>query len=671
MSGYVFTLPEDKEQRQDVIANMVSEGRSLRNPHSTRWWIANLYTQGFREFSNIDYNSGTVSVAYLTESGVMKYRHDELVAKMMTQLGRLLSIDLSPRVTKKGVSLDGLRKSSVAQVVLDEAISKDKVERLKAELCPSLLMYGTVGVGPWFEADDSQGIEVIPPWELLPVPADATGMTGHRGLMRIRTVPVEWVKRLAITPGEKSKVYKNVESQKIPAGNMPMDLEKMGDGLTSLAGGGGSYFIQIPKAKDTANGKRRKEKDETQVPVTNLVEVWTETADGYLAEYSVYIGMTRYEELYRADHSQAKYPMPVRVIRDIPSGSFWGRSYVDLLIPLNNEVEYALSSMFEAIADFDLYGLQLWPTTLGEPTEAERGQDGLKRIRYEPDYTCPEIKPESVEPAKMTAPMVDAVKLATSLMDRVANQPTEMMAGGAPGRVDSSAGLGFLYEASAIPLSPTAKSMAMGVAGVYRSILRVLKDKWSGQKVVSISNLDDSLAGVIIDQETGGIQLADNAIPYPDEVEVTVASEMPVSKAQMAAELKESLTAGRITIDEYNQEVRKKALDLPVGDELGWQSYRRAMLENLMLFGDGVKPGKVIVSPYDVGRVHTTVLLTFMARPEFYAASAEVRDAFISHLEEHRANAGAYPDQMPYPEETAEGLLGEGAMMQGMPPQAM
>jgi hypothetical protein len=367
--------------------------------------------------------------------------------------------------------------------------------------------------------------------------------------------------------------------------------------------------------------------------------------------------------------------MPIRIVGDIPVGSFWRRSYVDLLIPLNNEIEYALSSIFEAVADFDLYGLQLWPTSLGDPPEAERGQDGIKRIRFEPDYTCPEAKPTNIEPSKMTAPMIQAVSLAASLMDKMANQPKELLSGDAPGRADSLPGLNLLYETSGIPLSPTAKSCAMGVGGVYRAMLRILKDKWTDQKVVSISNLDESLAGIVVNAEGGDLQLSQSAIPYPDEVAVTVASELPVSKQQQRAELKESFQTQRITIDEYNQMARKQALDLPVGDELGWQSYRRAVLENLTLFGDGTKPGETIVSPYDVGRIHEQVLLAFMARPEFYLASKEVREAFQEHLEAHRGNQGDYPEQLPYPEDSAEDLMGGGAMggmmpnMGGMPPQ--
>jgi hypothetical protein len=656
--GYVWQLPKDVKQAEDVVANLVLQGKAKRNPISIKWWVANYYLQGLRQFSSFDYTNGTVSLAYLNEAGILKFRYDGIVAKYMSQLGRLLSLDLSPAVKTKNISLDGLRKASTGQVVLDNVITEDKVKKFSLNLMPPFLMYGTVGVGLWIEGPDSQGLEVIPPWELLPIPVDISGPQDVRGLMRIRYVPVEWIKRLAITPGGKSGIYNQVEEVKLPSGNMPVNLDSLGDGMVSYTSTGGGFFIQS-SSKDSEGmwGKAKKPKNEKEVPVTGLAEIWTETSDGFLAEYGIYVGITKFKEFYRHDHTQSKYYMPVSVIRDGPVGSFWGNSYIDQLIPLNNEIELALSSMFQAVADFDLYGVQLWPSTLGTPPLALRGQDGIKRIVYEADYTCPEIKPENIEPAKMTGPQLQAIQLATQLMDKNANQPSEMMSGSAPGRVDSSAGLGFLYEVSGIPLSPSAKSIAVGVAGVYRALLRILKDTWSDQKVVNISNLDDSLAGIVLDAESGTLSLSQNAIPFPEEVSVTVASEVPISKEQQKAELKEAFKEGRITIDEFNWTVRKKGLDIPVGDEIGWQNYRRAMLENILLFGDGETPGKVIISENDLHRIHLMVLQAFVARPEFFVASVKVREAFNEHIAEHKVQMGEYPEQLSYPDESAEMML--------------
>jgi len=655
--GAPYKLPVDQKQTEEVIANLISQGKSKRNPQAVKWYVNYFYMLGLREFSNLNYGQGTVSVSYLNEEGILKFRYDEIVAKYQAQLGRLMALDLSPSVHRRGISLNGIRNSSVAQVVLDAAFPQDKVRKLSLELCSPLLLYGTVGIGLWVEDSDSIGIEVILPWEILPIPVDVAGPSDVRGVIRCRYVPVDWVNNLSILSVAGRKGFQDLERIDIPSGSLPTDIDALGDGLISMATGSGAYFIKSSTFGQPGT-KEAKKKNETQVPITMLVEVWTETADGFLGEYSIFAGVTKFKQLYRRDHTQNKYPMPVRIIRDVTVGGFWGRSFVDQLIPLNHELEIALSSVFEAVSDFDIYGVQLWPTTLGTPPLAERGQDGIKRIRYESDPLSPDVKPENIMPAKMAAPQIEAVRLASTLMDKISNQPAELMAGGAPGRVDSSAGLGLLYEISGIPLSPTARNLADGVSGVYRAILRLLKDIWPDQKVIEISNLDDSLAGIILDAEAGTTSLSKNAIPYPDEVSITIASEIPISREQAKMELKEALDKRIITLEEYSFEVRKRGLDLPVGLEINWQNYRRAMLENILLFGDGEIPGRVIVSENDMHRVHLDVLMAFTARPEFYAASQAVRDAFFSHIEEHKIGLGTYPEQLPTPDVIAEQTLG-------------
>lgn len=666
--SYTYKLPKNKEDASEAIAHIVSEGRSKRNPESVKWFIAQYYMSGLREFTKIDYTSGTVTVSYLNEPGILKLRYEDIVAKYTTQLGRLLAIDISPKVSKKGVSLDGVRKSSVGQVVLDEAMPQDKVDKLKLDMAPPILMYGTIGLGLWVEGPDSHGVEVIMPWELLPIPIDISGPTDVRGIIRMRYVPLDWLKNLAITP-KGSKSYIGLNDMEIPSGEMPLDMNSWGDGMMAQAANGGGFFVKNTTKDDGMASGSKKTQNLKNVPITMLVEVWTETSDGYLAEYGVYAGMTKFKELYRYDHTSGKYPMPTRIVRGTTVGSFWGRSFVDQMIPLNNELEMALSSVFQSVADFDLYGLQMWPTTLGTPPQAHRGQDGIKRITYEVDYTCPDQKPFNIEPAKMTAPQLKALEVASALMDKIANQPAGLTRGEAPGRVDSGPAMGMLMEASSIPLSPVAKNIAMAMSGEYRALLRILKDNWTDQKVVSITNLDDSLAGIVLDTDSGTMTLSQNAIPYPDEVLVTIMSERPVSIEQQKVELKEAYKEGRITLDEFNFEVRKRGLDIPVGDEIGWQNYRRAMLENIVLFGDGKTPGEgVIVGPADLHRIHLMVLQSFVARPEFFVASQEVRDKFYKHIDEHKAQMGDFPDQLPYPEETAEASLGmmggEGGMSQ-------
>lgn len=660
--GYKFVLPKDteanKSQVEEIFQYLVTSGRSRMNPISVNWYINHFYMRGLRNFTNINYGTGTLNASYLDESGVLKFRYEDIISKYQAQLGRFLAIDLAPAVTRRGESLDGLKKASTAQVVLDSVFPQEKVSKLALDAFPSLLHYGTIGFGLWVESVDSIGIEVINPWELIPIPIDVSTPADVRGLIRVRYVPTDWVKNLTITPSKGAKVYKGMDDFKVPFGDLPADASGKFQGTASLTTVGGGFFVRSASSNSQVETQwkgRKAKKDETQTDVTLLVEVWTETSDGYLAEYLILAGSyNKLNLLHRYDHSKHRFHMPIRIARDVIVGGFYGRSFVDQLIPLNTEAEYSLSSLFQTISDYDLYGLLMWPASLGTPPDALRGQDGVKRIIYEPDYTAPDLKPFNVEPARLSKPQVEAALLAGSLMDKLANQPTEMLKGGAPGRVDSAAGLGFLYETSAIPLSPTAKNVAAAISGVYRAMLGICKDIWPASKVVSISNLDDSLAGINMDMSTGEVNLSKNAIPSPDEVNINVASEVPVSKEQQKLELKEALDKQRITLNEYSFQVREKGLDSVVGNEVAWQNYRRAKLENLSLFGDGETPGKVIVSERDMHPIHKEVLSAFMARPEFYAASQKVRDKFVEHDEEHDVGLGIFPEEMPSMDDAAE-----------------
>ena len=658
--AYEFPLPKDieanKQQTADIFAYLIAKGKSRRNPVATNWLINHYYMMGLRNFTNINYGAGSLNVSYMDESGVLKFKYEEILAKYQAQLGRLLSINLAPAVSRKGVSLDGLRKASTAQVVLDTAFPEDKVKKLGLNLFPPLLRYGTVGLGLWVDGEDSVGIDTIMPWELIPIPVDISTPSDVRGIARVRWVPTSWVQNLAITPSKNSKAYKGMNDFKVPVGDLPPDVRNSFQGEASMSYGWGGFFLRESDSQVDRQWKGGNSKvDKTHMDVVQLTEVWLETSDSYLSEYLVFVGTDAFKQLYRKNHSTRKYHMPVRIARDTVVGGFWGRSFVDQLIPLNQEIEYALSSVFQAVADFDLYGLMMWPTTIGTPPEAQRGRDGIKYIRYEQDYTAANEKPFAIQPTKMQKPQIDAVQMASTLMDKISNQPGDIMRGDAPGRVDSASALGFLHETSGIPLSPTAKNTAEAVSGIYRAMLGVVGDLWRTGKVIDVTMLDDSLAGIVLDSETGQLSLGENSIPSPDEIILNVASEVPISKEQQKLELKEALKEQRITLNEYNFKIRKQGLNLPVGDEVSWQNYRRAMLENIILFGDGETNKAVTYSPQDMHLVHKDVMESFMARPEFYAASIKIQDDFKAHLEMHVVDGlGGLPEGMPQPDEAAE-----------------
>ena len=331
--GFRFEIPKDtpenKHQVEQIFQYLVSTGKSRMNPISINWFINHYYMRGIRNFSNVNYGAGTLNASYLDESGVLKFRYEDIVSKYQAQLGRLLAMNLAPAVSRRGRSLDGLRKASTAQVVLDSAFPQEKVSQLALNTFPPLLHYGTIGLGLWIESVDSMGIEVINPWELIPIPIDVSTPSDVRGLIRVRYVPTDYVKGLSITPGKGSKVYKGMDDLKVPFGDLPADVSTRFQGTASFTATGGGFYIRSGQSQVETQWKgRHTKKDKTQTDVTLLVEVWTETFDGYLAEYLIFAGSyQKLTQLYRHDHSQSKYYMPVKIVRDVVVGGFYGRSY--------------------------------------------------------------------------------------------------------------------------------------------------------------------------------------------------------------------------------------------------------------------------------------------------------------------------------------------------------
>jgi len=670
--GYSINFPKDVKAAEKVYDELLTRGKERRKPVEMRWWVSYWYSRGARDFTNINYKEGSLQVNYVDDKGILGFQYEEILSKYQSQIGRLLNIDLSPVVEKRGVSLDGMRKAGIAQAALDAAFPQEKVNTLSQTLWPLVLLYGICGLGVWSHDEDSNGIEVIPPWELYPIPLNPASDSDLRGYIRLRTVPKEWVKSLAIVnkKGKKTGSHTNAIDASTTKGDMPSSAESMFSASLSSVIDGAGHFVSDGGYNMNEKGKNGKD-DKTRDELTAFGEVWTMTADGYLGEYLIFDnGVLK----HRGDHSQFKFHMPIRHVVDIKVGGFWPRSFFETLIPLNTEAEYVIGKAFQDMLDMDVYGIMYEPTSNGVSLEATEGGDGIRRVRYEPDYMDSDIKPYSVRPKLSSMLPIKTAEFSTMLMDRVANQPTALMSGDAPGRVDSSAGLGTLMEASSVPLAPLATSAALALSGCYKALLGLLQKTWDDSKLIDVTKLDDNLAGIKFDAASGQMELAENGLPHPDEVVINIASRVPKSKERDKMALNEALQLQIITPREYRIQARLKGLDLPVGAEVEWQNFRRAKYENLVLFGDGQQPGQVIFSERDMHEVHLEVLDAFMARPEFYQASPDIREKFVTHYQEHMAGMGRLPDEMPYAEQSAEMEMmvpPEGAEMGGMPPGMM
>lgn len=678
--AYTFVLPKDKASRESTIDRMVRVGEQNRNIHAVQWWKGYHYLQGARDFDVVNYETGEVTVSYNNMESPdepVGFTFEGIIPKMQAQAGRLLNIDISPAVSTGSIGLDAMKKASTAQVILDAIMPKGATLKLKETLVSTLLALGTIGLGAWATEED-EGIEVIPPWELLPIPANNDVVVGEPGLLRKRLVPLDWVKNLANTPKPNSSIYNEVETTHVLYSNQKAVDDTDSGVTTSVAD---SIIDSIHGLKSSSSGDEQISED---IEMVEFVECWLYDESGLLASYGIWAGKKElmYKEYDHNIETERIYP-PISIVRYYNTSGFWSRSYLDVLMPMNSEIEFMAASLFQNVEDMDLLGVLCTPTTLGIPSNITVGEDGIKRLPYEPDYMNDTLKPFTISPPNSGLAPIKTLETAMSMFESLSTLPSEMMNGGAPGRVDNSQAIGMILETTNMPLAPVATSIALGVSGCYRYLLGHAKLMWDTNRTVSIAQLDESIAGIKFDSDTGQMTLEKNAIPDPNEVSITIASQMPKSDEQMKAELQQALQAQIITPTEYRIAVRKKGLSLPVGNEIEWQNYRKATFENIIQFNDGQTPNKITVTKNDDHMLHAQILDAFMARPEFLLASVEVRNAFVKHKQYHMEQLGQLPEGMDYPEDAASqyveemnmgGVPQEGEMPPqggGMPPQGM
>ena len=495
-------------------------------------------------------------------------------------------------------------------------------------------------------------IEVIPPWEVMPLPVDPSSPGDVYGIIRHRLVPLSWLKSKDGLKPPKGSGWDKLETH---SRNWGEQADAMSDaGLGSMA----SDFTVDGNDLDSHTGDDGR-KDGSQVSTyqdTWLSEVYIWDYDETLLRYIVYAGGEVLSDVDWSEKQAEERPMkPIAVFHDIPTGGFHGKGFASMLMPSNMELEHLLKSQFENCEDIDTMGVIMCPTSQGINIQQFKRTAKPRIVMYEPDLSVPEHKPYVLAPMKLGPEPLRLSMALGGLMDDLSGQ-SSMMQGDAPGRVDSASGLGFLWETGSIPLAAPMESLAQAFITVYKAFLGMARTYWPKERLARLTMLDDALVGVVLDPATGKIKLGYNAIPHPTTVTFKVRSQLPKSRQQQKMELQEMLDGGLITPRTYRRLARIQGLDLPLGDRAEFEAWRKAILNNIITFADGITPGQVVASDTaDIPEVHLEAIVSFMARPEFALASPAVRDKFEKRRQFYMDGIGAqYPQSMPYPEDEAE-----------------
>lgn len=664
MAAPRFYLPPPVKQgnNQPLIdaTNMLEESaKRYRRPLRVGWRYDLWWIRGIRKF-RVLWSTGEVGVTYQNDRGELQMRYEDVLIKRQREIGRLMQIDTRPSCKPMGTGLDALRKSSIAQVILDYLESGLRSEEIKNQFVQHLVDFGVAGLGVWVQDSVHLGaspiIEVIPAWELLFIPTEPSTSGDIYGIVRDRWVSLDWLqslKGLKLLKGEEGESQMMIRTLG-PGERLPGDSDPTHTAMSGAASTAGTWrAAHDASAKDT--------KGKTYTKWGYLREYWIIGEHDRVSRYIVKVGDYIALDVEFGKDGKECPVLPIRTARYYDTGPY-GRSFISPLIPINRKQERMVANLFQNIEDLDLYGLKLLPTTAGIKRDALKSWGRLRYMFVEPDWNAPgRVKVESLTPQNMGDFPAKVIEISHAMMDRLSRE-SDLWSGNAPGRVDGGPGLSFLYETSSIPMVPVVAQIANAYSGIYRSMLQEagkMLNTPEASSTIKLLTLDDAIAGVVIDPGTGEMKLdASNPIPGPSDVIIDVRHRQPrlveKDKEELQMNFANLSKTGDMNLIDFLVEMLRRNLDIPVGNRGKVEAIRTAWLENLIMFGDGIRPGVIIENPeYDDHMIHLQILSDFMARPEWRLASQAVRTKFLLHKAYHMNAMGSWPAGVPNPENLA------------------
>lgn len=684
----ILRLPDSKKHKDELLGaldDIINEAILERNILQVGWWITDAFMQGVRQFDVIDYETGEIEISYEAEDGELHLRWDEPLTRIRTEVGRLSRLDTSPKINKRTHSLESLRNASVSQVILDNMMSAHDQESLKTQFFTGLALYGTYGIASWrdiLRSDPlSNDFELIPPWELLPIPAGIQNPTDLRGVIRTRLLPLAELEAQARVLGRPLPKATDAEWGiiEMPYGRNISRRNVAGEGLRNAGPSAGTFnelFDEKPRT-DKKEGQPSRQKarvGDRNEKFVRLREVWILGPKNTVARYIMRAGDVIIDD---QDYilQGIDVPMPIGICRFEDTGHFYGRSLASKIIPLSLELEHLLERLIQNMADLDRFGFILVPNGIGvdyenfKPTTA-----GPKIVPYEPDLANQGLLPTNISPVNTSDVPGRIMQFGVNLLDRIVSQGP-LFGGVAPGRADSGEAFSVLAETGSTHLIPLAASIESSYSTVYRSMLFDVSDRFrNGESVdngLELTRIENSIAGVTLDPTTGRLKLDAGLLPDPWSIDVGIRSRDMESRERRRQEAQQLLSEGLLTPLEFIIMNYKEDWNFPVGNRGVWENYVKAVMWNLILFNDGISPGE---TPFkstfnihiDKPEIFLMAIEDFVAGAEFALASIPVQTVFTERIIELRSRLGqTLPQGLPTPDLAAT----QSAQLQPTQPQ--
>jgi len=653
-----YKLPREPEILSRAITEMRTRSCTVVCPRKIEWKINYLYLQGLRDFHIVSYRSGRVDATWESNQGQLKFRFEDILELYNRELGQYLGMDVRPVVKpRKILDLDGHRKSAIAQVYLDHVTAPLDLETIHLHLAEGLLQFGTMGLAAFTDNDVSleEGVylKTIPPWQLYSVPGTVTRASDVMGIMRERWVPwaelreQKGAKRLKFPRKDGvGQLSDKLEPYYVPVGEKAPETDGDPNEYTSS-----DIQLSLDPSVDTTRGGPR---DRSQ-PYVRVTETWLFDHRGRVDRYIVMVG--RYiaaDDTF--DDLSAKPCFPIGIARASHAGGFYARPWLSPLVPINHETELMYTQLFKNIQELDQFGFALYPNDIGIKQHHFQSTTRPRAIPYEQDgFGTPPVfhqfRPFNTGdfPGKVAA-------TGLQLADRIGkNSP--LLQGQSPGRQSSGVGLGVLWETMAVARKAAATSIRTAYRQVYRCLLS--KGKTADLNTLQLSTVDHAVAGVVIDQSTGRIDLSSNPMPDVDEVRLDIRQAQPRLISQLKQELVLMKDKGQIDNHGFSWKNHTEDLGFPLDDMTEVLQREMCMWRNIVQFNDGVTPvtaEHVLANKFDLHEIHIRCIQEFMSYIVYRLASPAVRQAIEDRLAVHQAALGRFPDEMPFPEDLAASM---------------
>lgn len=648
-----LNLPSSEKDLVDALNRELSPSENEMNVNLLAWKIIDAYLAGVRYFKVVDRWAGELSIAWEDEDGKLKLRYEAILGNYSTEIGRYMQMDISPVCRRIKEAMGALRKAGVGNAVLKSVTAHLDMDKLKMRALIPFLKYGNVAFQHHLlpQRHRADWVEVVHPKEMRGLPAWGQSAGQRYGIARERYITyeqlVEEAKSRNFDRVPKESDFNKLNVRDVGWGSAP-------PGHTHFETGVAEPGVSDPfKQNEPLYGNPKFEKggskgptmkDSEGRPYLRFREVTAyddtgEFADRFIVQAGDLI-------LHDVDLRGTDTVPSLHMARHTDTDMFFARGFVGPLIPFNQQTESMLANLFKNISELDMFGTLFVPSESRINTQKWQTGPRPRVDMYTPDPLFENHKPFAVQPANAGLLPAKAAEVALAELGRLSGQGP-FYQGQTSGRIDSSPGLGLLYNAGNVRLGLPANGMANALSGIWSRVLQVAKERFSkadSPQVLEMAMVDDAMAGVVMDPNTGQVSLTNNPVPWPWEVKVDIKDRTPRDAERRKQELLVNFSSGLTDWERYWITVLEENIDVPGAPQDLWETWRTAKWKIVILFGDGVTPGKIPFNDnFQDPLVQLTALQTFMNKIEFQLASPQVRFEFVNWKESLEQAAGQFP----------------------------